>query len=412
MLNAAGQHARAGCARLAHGARGVARFRVRAIQPLAAEVLHAGGPVHLVEQYPGGEGVELDLQPARIPALDVQQPLARSHTRMVVRGHRRVAETDRAFRDHAPVVGILLAFDSRAIAERSRRPRSQRVFGRLQNRSPQIAVLERRQRNCAFGRQPPAPAVAAGISPELAEHPFPPPVPAVLDSLEVGAHVIRAPGRIAGDVGDLIPVGVMRVDEDHRVVRRAPAERAGARVQDTVHLALVERGAELLVLVLAGIVLVVPDEEIPSQRFVLGRERVKRGNVVVFGQGVLARILRVGALELTRIAAGLEQEHPEPQLREPRGDSPAAGARADDDGFGVEVGGGVLARYGGAEAGERAGRRRTGDGLPTGKPGGKRETSFDEFAAVHGQNVFTKAMSARLSASLSPGSSPIRFVPK
>ena len=237
-------------------------------------------------------------------------------------------------------------------------------------------------------------------------------MPAVLDSLEVGTHVIRAPGRIAGDVGDLIPVGVVRVDEDHRVVRRAPAERAGARVQDAVHLALVERGAELLVLLLARIVLVMPDEEIPSQRFVLCRERVKGGNVVILGQRILAVTLRIGALKRAGIATRLEQEDPEPRFREPRGDGPAAGARADDDVFGVEVGGGVLAGDGGTEAGERAGRRRPGDGLPAGKPGGKRETSLDEFAAVHGQNVFTKAISARLSASLSPGSSPIRFVPK
>ncbi len=85
-----------------------------------------------------------------------------------------------------------------------------------------------------LGRQPPRPAMAARIEPERVPEARERTMTAVLDALEVLPHRRRSPRRIAGQVGDLIPVRVARADEDHRVVRGAAAERAGARIPDAV----------------------------------------------------------------------------------------------------------------------------------------------------------------------------------
>ena len=59
-------------------------------------------------------------------------------------------------------------------------------------------------------------------------------VAALLQPLEVVAHGLGVPGLVAGQLGDAVPVAVVGVDEDHGVVRGAPAQRAGARVEDAV----------------------------------------------------------------------------------------------------------------------------------------------------------------------------------
>ena len=69
---------------------------------------------------------------------------------------------------------------------------------------------------------------------------------------------------------------------------------------------------------------VVADEEIPFDRVVLRGLRVKHGHVVVVGQAIARRILRVAALQLPRIAAGFEQQHAESTLGQPRGDGASA----------------------------------------------------------------------------------------
>ncbi len=57
-------------------------------------------------------------------------------------------------------------------------------------------------------------------------------VTAAFEQAEVALHVGRRPGTVAGGCGDVVPVGIVRADEDHRIVRRAAAQRAGARIED------------------------------------------------------------------------------------------------------------------------------------------------------------------------------------
>ena len=160
-------------------------------------------------------------------------------------------------------------------------------------------------------------------------------VVAVLETLEVPAHLLGAPRPIARDVGNRVPVLVVRVNEDQRVVRRAPAERAGARVEDAIHAGAVPRLAVFRIAPLLHVVGVVPDEEVPAHRLVLGREGVERRDVVVVGQRVRSGRVRVAAGERARVAARFEEQDGETLLGQSRRNGAATGARADDDELGV-----------------------------------------------------------------------------
>ena len=83
--------------------------------------------------------------------------------------------------------------------------------------------------------------------------------------------------------------------------------------------------------VCARVVAVVADEEVPPHRLVLGGEGVEGGHVVVVGQAAAVGSLGRCVLEVSRVAAGLEQEHRAAGLGQPGGERPAAGAGADDD---------------------------------------------------------------------------------
>src|SRR5688572_16158348 len=101
------------------------------------------------------------------------------------------------------------------------------------------------------------------------------PMFAALETLEVRTHVLGTPGCVAGQVRKLIPVGIVRVDQNQRVVRGAAPERARPRIEDTVHLLALERAPVLQVLLLSRLILVVPDEEVPADAVVLRRQRMK-----------------------------------------------------------------------------------------------------------------------------------------
>ena len=114
-------------------------------------------------------------------------------------------------------------------------------------------------------------------------------------------------------------------------MRRAAAQRAGARIEHSV-----DRNAAIVspvfrVLLLHLVRRVVPDEKVPPHRVVLAGEAVERRHVVIVGQAVDAGLVVIGARELPRIAAGLQQQHRAPRLGQPRGKRSAPGAGADDD---------------------------------------------------------------------------------
>ncbi len=156
----------------------------------------------------------------------------------------------------------------------------------------------------------------------------------------------------------------MRRHEDHRVVRRAASERGRARIEHAA-----ARGVELRIERLARGIAVVLHVEIPAHGRVLARERVEARHGVVVGQPLGGR--------LERIAARLDEEDAHAFLGEARRQRAAARARADDDIvplLPMRLSRVIAGCFGGAHE--------------------------------HGQNVFTKAMSARLSSSLSSGSVP------
>ncbi len=221
----------------------------------------------------------------------------------------------------------------------------------------------------------------------------------VLDATEVRvAHVRRRPRRVLGEVRDVVPVAGVRVDRDHRVVRRAAAERARARVEHALGgLLRVERGL--------GLIGVVIDEVVPAHRGVLGRLRVQRRHLV----GDVERLRLVLRVLAALIVAGLEEEDRVAADREVRRERSAAGAGADDDvlvgarlavglALGVAVAGpdqpvllGRAAEISGAAQGEERQRDREANGDAHGARSSQppRQEPRERFCPVRGGRAAT-----------------------
>ena len=208
---------------------------------------------------------------------------------MVIGRQRRVARADFVAFDDPPVVRI----------EQRLEARERRSAESLRGRCRPICAIASRTWSSAIA--------SAGAAFSVGSHPSQPwrlaSMPRFCQKRLTGrcrqsstrrkySHIAAARhDAIAGEIGDLIPVGVVRRHEDHRVVRGTAAQRAGARIPDAVL-----AGDELRIASLLGEVAVVADEEVPAHRRVFGRERVKGRDAVVRG-GVRRRI-----------AAGLEDD--------------------------------------------------------------------------------------------------------
>ena len=59
-------------------------------------------------------------------------------------------------------------------------------------------------------------------------------MPAIFHAFEIAPHVARTPGAITGELGNLIPVVIVRINQNHRIMRRAAAQSAGPRIQHAV----------------------------------------------------------------------------------------------------------------------------------------------------------------------------------
>ena len=222
----------------------------------------------------------------------------------------------------AAVVRVGRAEDQRAQA-------AQRVGGgqgggprRAEHQAHQIVVAHRFLRQRVFAVEPAVPAVPGRIDPVPGEAAPQRAIAAILQPLPVPPHIGGAPGRIAGQRGDAVPVAVMRRYQDHRIVRGAAAQRAGTRVQNPLRTALA-------VAPLLCVVGIMADEKIPAHRRMFGGERVKCRHLVGFGQP--------GGLGVQRIAARFEQNDAHASLGEPGGERAAAGSRADHDIIAVGV---------------------------------------------------------------------------
>src|SRR5437870_10097498 len=89
-------------------------------------------------------------------------------------------------------------------------------------------------------------------------------ISAVFHALEIAAHVLGPPRGITGQFCDRVPVIIMRIDQDHRIMRSAAAQAPGARIENSAAL-----GPKLRVAFLLLLVGVMSDEEVPFDRRVL-----------------------------------------------------------------------------------------------------------------------------------------------
>ena len=301
---------------------------MRTIEPLPFQVLDADRSVVLVEQHPGRKRVELEPEPVGVACRDIEDPLTRAVAPVIARRERGVADALGAVADDIDVVRIANAAQQpaqRAVVFRDRGARRRR------GQAQQVVVAHGVGGDRLLGVQPALPAMAGAIDPEPRQLPLHRPVPAVLEPPEITMHAPGRPGRIAGQPRDRVPVGLVRIDQDHRVVGGAAAERASARVEHAIDGPAVQLAAVFGVPPLRPVVVVVPDEKIPPHRLVLRGERMERGDVVVVGQPVLVRLPPDAAGQAARVAAGFEQEDLVACLGQPCGDRAPAGARADDD---------------------------------------------------------------------------------
>src|SRR4051794_32654429 len=96
---------------------------------------------------------------------------------------------------------------------------------------------------------------------------------AVLELFKMPAHRVTFPRSVAGRGCNAVPVAVLRVHGDHGVVRRAAAERAGARIENSF------AWDEFTVALRIG--RIVLHVEVPREARVFGSEGMKSRYLVV-----------------------------------------------------------------------------------------------------------------------------------
>ena len=294
-----------------------ARVPIRAVQALTGQVADADDPpgITLVEYEPGDVAVRAHFQAALRPhRLDA---LARVGSVPVLadgRGHGD--EADATSFEHPQVVRVDLR-PGTVLAEQRPVEEAERKLPELGSQGldddpadGQVVRVDRLADEVEHvgepGRQPPVPAVAAGRV-------FA--VEAALDPLEVLVHLLGSPARVTGGVADGSPVAVVRPDDDHRVVRRTAAERAGARIVDAAPTGRALHQI-LRVPLLARLVRVVTNVMVEAHLLVLGGQTVVGRHPIVPGR---------------LLASRFQEEHRVSLLGQSRRYRPTAGAGADDD---------------------------------------------------------------------------------
>ena len=209
------------------------------------QVLHADGPVP-VGQHAGRQGVGLDHQSLWVGCGHLAEVLARAIAAAIAGGQRGEPEPERPRILHAPVVRIEEGVQSLPEPQRTADDLSQGLLGGGQDHPHQLVVVDRHRRLGQLGRKPAAVAVPAAVDrfhqeardnradpsddPAQDRNPGEPggagEVAAALQALEVPAHPVASPGRVARHLGDGVPIVVVRVHGDHRVVGRAAAQRS------------------------------------------------------------------------------------------------------------------------------------------------------------------------------------------
>src|SRR5215469_8972530 len=107
------------------------------------------------------------------------------------------------------------------------------------------------------------------------------PVAAALQPAKVFLHIRRPPRGVAGQLPDMVPVGIIGPHDDHRVMAGAATKTTSAWVEHSVNGFAVPGLAVPPILLLLRRVSVMTHPEVPSEAGVLGGKRMKRRNAVI-----------------------------------------------------------------------------------------------------------------------------------
>src|SRR5262245_34167040 len=144
---------------------------------------------------------------------------------------------------------------------------------------------------------------------------------AALDLLEIPAHAPRAPALVAGQLRDVVPVAVVRRDENQCVMRGAATKGASARIKDPGSPFVIDLDVLQIVMCIPLLLLrvvIVMDVEFPRELIVFRTARMPGGDLVLVVVGLF-------------LVAGFENENAVASLGEPHRHRPAAGTGPDDN---------------------------------------------------------------------------------
>ena len=280
-------------------------FWIGAIQMRAVQGGHAHRAV-AIKQDASDQRVISDVQSAGMRGLGGQNALAGAVSASIIDGDRDEAHAFAPFGHEPPVVRII---GQQHIFRRAERRPAFRLHRADDVQEPRFA--SRQFGVCAGRLQPAVEPVATGVAGSrrtvwvwiLA-------VPG-LQPLEPLPHRLCAPIRIAGQLRQMIPVGVMRIDGDQGADRRRSAQGRAAGIEHAVPFR-----DELAIALLLRVISIMTHEEVPAHFGVFAGSSLHDRHIVV-GTPV--------------VAPGLDQQDGMPRLDQIGGQRPPACAGADDD---------------------------------------------------------------------------------
>src|SRR5262249_48996402 len=204
---------------------------------LAMQIFHTNRTVLAVEQHSGGQGIELDVEFVALFASHLQYTLTTTNAGAIAGGNGQVAHAESVCLHQSPVVRVASRLEEpqepleEILSLGKGRP------GRTPDAPHQHVLSERYHWIRPLGAEPAAEAVAGAVQAKTLVQPsIEWPVVAIFQALEILTHVLRLPGSVAGQLEQIVPVGVMRVDHDHGIMSRTAAERARPGIKDPIAL--------------------------------------------------------------------------------------------------------------------------------------------------------------------------------
>src|SRR5271170_7249017 len=120
-----------------------------------------------------------------------------------------------------------------------------------------------------------------GVDAQLVEPAINPSIMAILQPLEVAAHLACSPARVASQCRDAIPVRIMRIDQDHGIVGGTATQGPRSGIKHSVDITAIPTLPVIRIAALARVVAVVAYEEVPLQGLIFRSEGVKARHIVI-----------------------------------------------------------------------------------------------------------------------------------